>query len=128
MDYWKKDFKGVHVIKHKGANVAPWNVGNYKIVLRNKQVFVDDKPLVFYHFASLKLIDRSYYTTISSYLSFVNKEIVDFIYRPYILSLTQLGFVPRVSIRINKNFVVKRLRKMIRSFYKDFIIMDNLHL
>lgn len=125
LDKWKKDFKRVCVIKNKGANVAPWNVGNYKIALKNERVYVDDRSLVFYHFASLKFIDGSYYTSISSYFSFVNQDIVTFIYRPYISRLYKFGFAPRVSIRLNKNYVVKRMRKILRSFYNDTIVIGN---
>ena len=126
LNYWEKEFNGVCVLKNKGANVAPWNVGNYKIHLRDRQVYVNDAPLIFYHFASLKFIEGSYYTTISSYLSFVNKEITDLIYRPYITRLHKLGFVPRVSIRLNKNVVVKRMRTFIRRFYNDAITIENI--
>jgi hypothetical protein len=126
LDYWKSGFKSVHVIKNTGANVAPWNVGNYKIQLKSKHVYVDDVPLVFYHFASLKFVDGSYYTTVSSYLSFVSKEIVELIYQPYISRLHQLGFVPRISIRLNQNPVVKMLRRYIRRFYKDTIVIENI--
>lgn len=126
LNYWKSGFKSVCVIKNIGANVAPWNVGNYKIHLKNKQVCVDDVPLVFYHFASLKFIEGSYYTTVSSYLSIVSKEIADLIYRPYISRLHQLGFVPRISIRLNKNAAVTKMRRFIRRFYKDTIIVETI--
>jgi hypothetical protein len=121
LNYWKRDFKGVHSVRNKGANVAPWNVGSYKIKKRNKIVYIDDVPLVFYHFASLKYIDGSYYTTISSYFSSVKSEIVNLIYRPYILRLSKLGFTPRSSVRLNTNYMIKRMRKAIRGFYNDFV-------
>lgn len=121
LNYWEKEFQNICVIKNKGANVAPWNVGNYRVHLKNNEVFVDNTPLVFYHFASLKFIDGSYYTTISSYLSFVSKEVVDLIYRPYLSRLHKLGFVPRTSIRLNKNRAVTRVRKFIRLFFHDSV-------
>lgn len=46
-------FKKVCVIQHKGANLAPWNVENYKYTLDN-QIQVDHAPLVFYHYQGLK--------------------------------------------------------------------------
>jgi len=125
LNYWKKDFKNVYVIKNKGANVAPWNVGNYKLGLKNEIIYVDDVPLVFYHFAGLKFIDEGYYTTISSYFSFVTTEIINLIYYPYILRLHKMGFTPKVSVRLNKNPVVKRMRKIIRQFYNDSITINN---
>lgn len=125
LNYWKKSFRSIHVIKNKGANVAPWNVGNYKIHSRNSITYVDDKPLIFYHYASLKFIDGSYYTTISSYFARIRPGVINLIYEPYILRLYSLGFCPRVSIRLNRNLVIEKLRKMIRNFYGDTIIVKS---
>lgn len=121
LNYWKKNFNNVHVIKHIGANVAPWNVGNNKISIRGTDIYVGESPLVFYHFASLKLIDGKYYTTISSYFSKVSSEVVSLIYHPYITRIEQLGFAPKASIRLNKNFVIDKIRKSIRIYFNDFI-------
>ena len=45
----------VKVIENIGANLAPWNVGNYRIGFRSDQVMVDaDHPLIFFHFQGLK--------------------------------------------------------------------------
>lgn len=125
LNYWKKSFKNIHVIKNKGANVAPWNVGKYKIHSRNSIIYVDEKPLIFYHYASLKFIDGSYYTTISSYFTNVKPGVIDLIYQPYISGLHALGFTPRISVRLNKNLIIKNLRKMVRNFYGDTIAVKS---
>jgi hypothetical protein len=124
LDYWEKDFKNVCIIKNKGCNVGPWNVGNYKISLKKETLYVDSAPLIFYHFASLKYIDGSYYTSISVYFTSVRREVRDLIYRPYISRLYKLGFTPRVSVRLNKKFVVKKMRKIIRRLYNDTITVE----
>jgi len=46
---WPKQWNA-HIIKHKGLNLAPWNQEQYKYSLRNGQVYVDDDPLIWYHF------------------------------------------------------------------------------
>lgn len=126
LNYWKNEFNNVHVIRHKGANVAPWNVGNYKVREKDGVLYVDESPLVFYHFASLKVVEGAYYTTISSYFAKVSDNIATLIYKPYISRLIGLGFVPRVSVRLNTNPLVTRLRRMIRRFYKDSISTPDL--
>ncbi|HEX2847747.1 MAG TPA: hypothetical protein VHN59_14455 [Chitinophagaceae bacterium] len=126
LNYWNKEFSNVYAIKNKGANVAPWNVGNYKISSRSGELYVDEMPLIFYHFASLKVVEGAYYTTISSYFSTVSKEIIELIYKPYISRLIQLGFVPRVSVRLNTNPLVTKLRRLIRRFFKDSIVIPDL--
>jgi hypothetical protein len=52
---WPERFDGVHVLQHKGAGLAPWNVSNYKIRRRGHELFVDDDPLVFFHYHDVTL-------------------------------------------------------------------------
>ena len=60
---WPERFCGVRVIEHKGGNVAPWNVGNYVVSSGDKGLWVDDQPLLFYHFAGLKQLFPRVYDT-----------------------------------------------------------------
>jgi len=54
LNFWSSQFAGIHLIHHKGANLAPWNVGNYRISTAGEKIYVDDDPLIFYHFHGLK--------------------------------------------------------------------------
>jgi hypothetical protein len=54
LDDWPTRFEDVHVVGHKGANVASWNLANYEMTRKNGVVFVDDEPLIFFHFHHLK--------------------------------------------------------------------------
>lgn len=56
-----KLFEQVHVIEHNGANLAPWNVDNYRITKKNKDIYVDGQPLIFFHFQGLKRVFSTYY-------------------------------------------------------------------
>jgi len=48
-------FSGVKVIENIGANLAPWNIGNYRIDFRGGRVMVDAvHPLIFFHFQGLR--------------------------------------------------------------------------
>lgn len=62
LDDWPSRFRNVVVLKHKGANLAPWNLNNYH--LRSKKentVMVDEDPLIFFHFHRLKQINQWLY-------------------------------------------------------------------
>ncbi len=50
LDDWPESFQSVVVLRHKGANLAPWNLANYRIHRAQDRVWVDDDPLIFYHF------------------------------------------------------------------------------
>jgi hypothetical protein len=85
LEQWPILFEGVVVLQHKGADVAPWNVPNYRIHSKNGSVLVDEELLIFYHFCGVRkpapaLYNSSVSTPISSAL---RKEV----YGPYIAML-----------------------------------------
>lgn len=54
LDDWPQRFTGVVVLTHKGANLAPWNVANYQLTTRGGQIWVDEDPLIFFHFHAFR--------------------------------------------------------------------------
>lgn len=53
LNSWPKSFpNNVTSISHLGAGVAPWNFEQYKITKIQNEIFIDNKPLIFYHFSS----------------------------------------------------------------------------
>jgi hypothetical protein len=78
------------ILRQKGFNCAPWNIGNYKLSERKGRLWVDEEPLVFYHFHSLKrrLIffefpDRKY----GAQISWLARNRL---YRPYVRELLRM--------------------------------------
>ena len=62
LDDWPTRFERVVVLQHKGANLAPWNLSNYKLRWsKSHAVTVDDQPLIFFHFHALKKASRWIY-------------------------------------------------------------------
>lgn len=56
LDDWPTRFAGVHVLRHLGAGVAPWNFSLYEMRKRGDRIFVDQFPLIFYHFHQLRIL------------------------------------------------------------------------
>jgi hypothetical protein len=56
LDDWPERFRGVHVLEHPGAGLAPWNLELYDVREDAAgQVLVNDVPLVFFHHHGLRL-------------------------------------------------------------------------
>lgn len=81
LDSWPYMFDGVYITKDKGAGLAPWNVINYSYSLSENQIYVDNEPLIFYHFHDLKHLSNGEWH-IGGYS--IPQEVLDNIYLPYI--------------------------------------------
>ena len=85
LDHWTDLFGGVHVIQHKGANVAPWNVDRHPVTLREHGIFIGDEPLIFFHFHALRYLNFGLYMTgLRSYGSRLDYRMLGALFRPYL--------------------------------------------
>lgn len=82
LDDWPQRFSGVHILRHLGAGVAPWNVSQYRLKPRGDALYVDDLPLIFYHFHNFKLYGQRLAFCYSRYP--LTREIRERLYLPYI--------------------------------------------
>ena len=113
-------FDRVHVIQHKGANVAPWNIENYKIAVRGSKVYVDDQPLIFYHFHGLKKIFSFLYDSGAIvYGVKLPKLVRTGIYLPYINALKKI----EREIRISNSEPLRQLRMEHINFFRMFKLL-----
>ena len=84
---WPDRFPGVHVLQHRGGGVAPWNVDQCILRTQNGQVLVEDEPLIFYHFHSLRILGPETFRL--AYRFYIRADVADLIYRPYTRALTE---------------------------------------
>ena len=91
LDYFAEQFAGVHVLAHPGANLAPWNVGNVALSLRDGRVLVNNNPLIFFHFHGIKRVGaRHFFTVHRDYAAPMTALMREHIYRPYFRELTAI--------------------------------------
>jgi hypothetical protein len=105
LDRWPETFDGVVVLENKGVGLSPWNVDRYRIARRGEQVYVDDDPLVFYHFHGLKQIASSLFDCgLTPYSARMTDGLRREVYAPYLRQLKPLiqrNRMPMGSIRLN---------------------------
>lgn len=91
LDDWPQRFQNVVVLQHKGANVAPWNLGNYHLSYQEETntVFIDEQPLIFFHFHALKKLQTWLYDAQWEEYRIVSTPVLRLkIYAIYIRALT----------------------------------------
>jgi hypothetical protein len=132
LNAWPEKYKGVHEFQHKGANLAPWNLHNYKLNKRGAQIYVDEQPLVFYHFANLKQISNTVFKTDLSRSFIRTQGILKYdIYVPYIKELMKNNMIDKVfaakediHIRGIKILVANVSRYVRQLLFPDWINMS----
>ena len=91
LDDWPSTFQNLVVLQHKGANLAAWNIANYKITAQDGNIYVDDEPLLFFHFHGLRRLNRYVYDTcFQHYGAKLSPLVIHQIYQPY---LRQIGML-----------------------------------
>ncbi|PEL95296.1 glycosyl transferase [Bacillus cereus] len=85
-------FSNIKILENIGINVAPWNSvmsNNHLISQNNNKVYIDNQPLISYHFGSLLMINKQDYDTWYHETLNFTPSILQFIYIPYIKSMKQ---------------------------------------
>lgn len=86
LDQFEMLFPSVRVIQNVGANLAPWNLANYR--MEGPHPTVDGTALVFFHFHGLKQIaPRLFDTHLDDYKIRLQTVVEHSIYRPYLACL-----------------------------------------
>ena len=133
LDYWPDKYKGVKVIENIGANVAIWNVKNYTLNYYGYNIMVNNKPLIFYHFANLKQIDENLFSTdLSRVFVSLRGVLLDRVYKPYAKLLLQ-NKLDTFQIKAKKDNHVSGFKSIIREFsrklrsvfYSDKLYINN---
>jgi hypothetical protein len=92
LDDWPTRFRRVVTLSHAGINLAPWNLSNHNISIREDQVWVDHQPLVCYHFHGLRHIESWLYdSNLTVYEVKPSTAVSRGIYGPYIKILWELA-------------------------------------
>lgn len=103
VERWPELFGDVHNINGKGVNAAAWNIEKYRVSRGNKQVYIDQDQLIFYHFSGFKILDENEFNL--SWFYPIKEDAVNIIYLPYMHL-------------IKEN--IKKIRKIYPAFQRGF--------
>ena len=128
LDQWPKIFTGFHDVTHHGANVAPWNTRDYKFSKRGNVIFVDDDPLVFYHYHGLKKISKNIYNTNLGLNFKLPHPILKEIYKAYIKRLNYYSQKQNTTASIRKyrskyHLLKSTVRVVLGVIFQQYIIV-----
>ena len=88
LDEWPRRFGGVVVLRHPGANAAPWNLADHPVRWDGDRLRVGESPLLFFHFHGFRhLGGRLYDPNLSRYRARLSKTARLHVYHPYIRAL-----------------------------------------
>jgi hypothetical protein len=104
LDDWLERFDNICVVKNLGAGLAPWNAAQYKLSKNENKIWVEDNPLIFYHFHALKLHHLEIAYLCASYP--IEDKLKDWVYLPYLQELQQTYQEIRKTIPRFNNGVV----------------------
>lgn len=83
LNEWPNLYANLKVITHSGINLAPWNLDGCPLAYENGEVFVNNEPLICYHYSGLVQNSQeewySWYPAINNNFALVKETI----YRPY---------------------------------------------
>lgn len=115
---WPRRYPETYIIQHKGVNLMPCNIGNYAIYIKNNQVYVDDAPLICYHFFGLKgYRGMIYYLSLSRYGVDPTPQVLKGIYEPYLKCMDQVQ-----SLTLSK-FIIVRETKTLRGRRRGSLLL-----
>ena len=67
LDDWPDRYPNCHILLHPGAGIAPWNYSQYRFSDRGDNIYLNESPLIFYHFHQFQLLGRGSYDRLSNF-------------------------------------------------------------
>ena len=129
LDDWTTRFKGVHVSRHIGCGIAPWNLQQYDFFVKDEKIVVSDKitkeqgELIFVHYHTLK----KYIFSGKVVWGLVNYEISEnsknILFRQYINNILKIennlesSYISPVNEYRNQSFLIFFIKNIIKSFF-----------
>lgn len=130
LDRFSQEFRGVKAIESPGANLAPWNIGNYDLVLRDGNILLDRvHPLIFFHFQGVrKGWGRFFFNSHRIYRAPFSRVTRNHIYKPYLQELLAIERsvehrLPVSTVRPHRRFSTMDLHQYLKSTMRTLVTL-----
>lgn len=90
LDAWEES-PAFHPFEHRGANVAPWNLGSYQLSYANDGIQVDGYPLIFFHFHKFSQMGQNWFDSNLWHARRLTPRLRERLVLPYINELRNSG-------------------------------------
>lgn len=82
LDEWPSLYgKDLVISKNLGVDTAPWNVGQYKITNKGREVYINGDKLICYHFHQFQILGPNHFSRILGYT--LSRDVIKNIYEPF---------------------------------------------
>lgn len=125
LDDWTTRFKNVHVLRHLGGGLAPWNAQQYDLFYENDRLQGQEIstgiqfPVVFYHFHDFKFPEIGAWGHSGDY--YLKFDVYQLIYKKYLLKLLELN-----SLCKNINSDLIKLPKKVSAYEWEKLFLPKL--
>lgn len=104
LQYLETISEGVCAIQAPGGGLAPWNLARHRITWDGREVLVDEKPLIFFHFHGLTILKSHFVNTgLPSYGVALEPVVRRHIFRPYLNAVTAAERQLKRYVRVQGN-------------------------
>ncbi len=115
LDYWQEKYPKIHILKHLGGGLAPWNIQQYKVKKENNTLYGVDSndekfEIIFYHFHALKLLENNN-INLAPYK--LETDVIGNLYIPYLKHLLHIGYETQITLNSNRKLDIKYIIKRI---------------
>lgn len=105
LDNWLNLYpNSVYVLNDNVSGLAPWNLNNYDISLKNNQFYSNNERIIFYHFHHFKLFSEKWATNGFREYSVKTKKGIDLLYFFYWKKLELFNKILNVSNDVSTRF------------------------
>ncbi len=120
LDGWVSKYSEITEIKNIGIDVAPWNMANYRFTVKDSLFYLNDKPLIIFHFSAFKKTGDNIWNGNTIFFFGSIKGVVLEIYKQYILEIESFGLDnSSISAITHKNSFLKRIFYFFMQFFMN---------